>query len=131
MKGKRCKHQISGQLSKVLEVSQGLCGTGEWGGVEGTNTQGETRSSWSSRSFPPPLGCSQREPRDEHPKTLDGFQEGCQVNLALLPPRHPAFSLVLRASTELRHLPRSCEVPRTTVTGREKKEKDIIAAINH
>lgn len=57
MEGERCKHQISGQLSKVLQVSQGLCGAAEWGkgggGMEEVNTQGEATSSSSSASHHP------------------------------------------------------------------------------
>lgn len=86
-------------------------------------------------SLPPPLWCPRREPRGKVSPALGWLPGGMPglpgIAKLLLPLRHPALSFIPRASTELQHLPRSCQAPCTTVTEREKKEKDVIAAINH
>lgn len=58
MEGERCKHQISGQLSKVLQVSQGLC-CSRVGKRRRRNGRGEhTRRGHIQQqlSIPPPFG---------------------------------------------------------------------------
>lgn len=136
MKGKRCKHQISGWLSKVLEVSQGLYSAVEWGGggeAEGYKHARRGCIPWEKElGLLPPQPCplpSQKETRVEASRTLGQLLGGTQSlpDIAKLPAGYP---FVPRASTELWHSLGAAESLALLSQG-EKKEKDIIAAINH
>lgn len=80
--------------------------------------------------LPPPLQCPQRDPRDKVSPALGQLPGLPDITKLLLSPGHPELSFLLRASTELQLLSGSCRVPHSTVTGREKTERNVIAAIN-
>lgn len=135
MKGKRFKHQISGWLSKVLEVSQGLYSAAEWGGGEAEGYKHARRGCipWEKElGLLPPQPCplpSQKGTRVEASRALGQLSGGTQSlpDIAKLPAGYP---FVPRASTELWCSPGAAESLALLSQGK-KKEKDIIAAINH
>lgn len=74
----------------------------------------------------------QKEPRVEASRALGQLSGGTQSlpDIAKLLPGYPALPFVPRASTELWRSPGAAQFLALLSQG-EKKEKDIIAAINH
>lgn len=120
------------QTPDIWAAEQGL---GSLPGPVRHSRAGRRRRSRGGKERPRPLGAQPptilavpiREPRDAvspAPGQLPGGMPGLPGTAKLLLPLgHPALSFLPRASTKLRHLPRSCHIPHTTVTEREKKRE--------